>query len=164
MLAISRFNAEAAERVGEIFQGVVEFIADVADTEAGALADLIVFEAVPVFEGNKGAVIFVELGDEQLQGSDGFEFSEDLFGAGIRAFPFAVGVHGSFPLMVAEMTESEIADAAEKPGARVDHFLPMRMKLEEGVLDEIFRGFALADQAMGKSEQWRFFRDKHLPE
>ena len=45
---------------------MVEFIADVADGEAGVLADLVVFEVVVVFEGNEHAVGGIEFADEEL--------------------------------------------------------------------------------------------------
>ena len=61
---------------------MVEFITDIADAEASALADLLVFEVFVVFEGDELAVVGIEFGDEELQGADGFEAAEGLFGIG----------------------------------------------------------------------------------
>ena len=76
-----------------------------------------------------------------------------MFGIGGGAFPFAGGIHGSFAFVVAEVGEGEVSDAAEEPGARVDDFVPVCVEFEEGILDEVFRGFALADEAVGVAEQ-----------
>jgi len=54
------FDAEAAEGIREVFEGVMELVADVADAESGALADLVVFEAFVIFEGDELALVFVE--------------------------------------------------------------------------------------------------------
>ena len=86
----------------------------------------------------------MELGDEELEGADGFEFAEGLLGIGGRAFPLAVGVHRGFALVVAEVAEGEIAGAAEEPGARVGDVFPVGVEFEEGVLDDILGGLALA--------------------
>jgi hypothetical protein len=71
-----------SQRVGEVFKSMVEFITDIADAEAGALADLFVFEVFVVFEGDELAVVGIEFGDEELQGADRFEAAESLFGIG----------------------------------------------------------------------------------
>jgi hypothetical protein len=62
------------------------------------------------------------------------------------------------------MAEGEISEAAEEPGTRVDDFVPVGVEFEERVLDEILRGFALADQAVGIAEQRGFFRVEDLTE
>ena len=80
--AFGGFDAEAAEGVGEVLEGVVEFVADVGDAEAGALADLVVFEVFVVFERDERAVVGIEFGNEELEGADGFEAAEGLFGVG----------------------------------------------------------------------------------
>ena len=85
--ALGAFDAEAAEGVGEVFQGVVEFVADVADGEAGALADLVVFEVFVVFQRDEVAVGGIEFGNEELEGADGFLAAEGLIGIGRVAFP-----------------------------------------------------------------------------
>jgi hypothetical protein len=40
---------------------MVEFVTDVTDAEAGALADLFVFKVFVVFEGDELAVVGIEL-------------------------------------------------------------------------------------------------------
>jgi hypothetical protein len=80
--AISGLDPQSSQRVGEVFEGVVEFVADVANGEAGALADLVVFEVFVVFEGDELAVVGIEFGNEELQGADGFEVAERLVGIG----------------------------------------------------------------------------------
>lgn len=60
----------------------MEFVTNIADAEAGALADLIVFEVFVVFEGDELAVVGIEFGNEELKGADRFEAAEGLFGIG----------------------------------------------------------------------------------
>ncbi len=151
--AFGGFDAEAAEGVGEVFEGVVEFVADVADAEAGALADLVVFEAFVVFERNERLIVLVEFGDEELEGADGFEFAEGLFGIGRLAFPFAAGFEGGFAFVIAEVVEGEISDGAEEPGAGIGDIFPMFVKSEESLLHEVLRRFPLADEAVGVAQE-----------
>lgn len=142
----------------------MEFVADVADAEAGALADLVVFEVFVVFEGDEHAVIGVEFGDEELQGADGFEAAERLLGIWRVALPLVAGVDGSFTAMVTEVVEGEVSDRAEQPGAGVADILPVRVEFDERVLDEVLGGFPLAYQSVGVSEQCGFLRFENLPE
>ena len=81
MLSFRRFNPEPSQRVREILKKKVEFVADVADAEAGLLADFIVFELAVVFEVDELAVGAGEFGDEKLEGAEGFEFAEGVFGS-----------------------------------------------------------------------------------
>jgi len=152
-LSFCGFDAEVAERVGEVFEGVVEFVTDIADAEAGALADLFVFEVFVVFKRDELAVVGVEFGNEELEGADGFEAAERLFGIGREALEIVGGVDGGFAFVVAEVVESEVVDRAEKPGARVADIFPVGVEFKEGVLNEVFGGFPLADQAVGISKQ-----------
>jgi len=48
-LAAAAFDAGVAQGVGEALQHVVQPVADVADAEAGALADLLVLQVVVIF-------------------------------------------------------------------------------------------------------------------
>ena len=105
ILTICGFYAEAAEGIGEVLERVMEFVSDVADAEAGAFADLVVFKALLVFEGNESTDVVVEFGDKELEGADGFEFAEGLFGVGRLAFPFAACFEGGFAFVIAEVVE-----------------------------------------------------------
>lgn len=162
--ALRAFDAEAAEGVGEILERVMEFVADVADGKASALADLVVFEVFVVFEGNEVAVGGVEFGDEKLEGADGFQTAEGLVGIGGVAFPIVGGVDGGFAFVVAEVVEGEVADGAEEPGSWVGDVVPVGVEFEECFLDEVFGGFPLADESVGVAEQWGFLRFEHLAE
>lgn len=62
-LAFRVFYTESQEGVGEFFKRMVESVADVSDAETRAQADLVVFKTFLVFEGNEGAVTFVEIRD-----------------------------------------------------------------------------------------------------
>ena len=66
--------------------------------------------------------------------------------------------------VVADVAEGEIAGATKKPGARIDDLVPMGLKFHERVLDDVFCGFPLAEQAVGVTEQRGFFRLEDLPE
>lgn len=79
-LAFGGFDAHAAKGIGEGFEEVVEFVADVADGESGLVADLIVFEILVVFEADEVSLFGWEFGEEELEGSDGFEFVEGEVG------------------------------------------------------------------------------------
>ena len=131
----------------------MEFVTDVADAEAGALADLVVFEVFVVFQRDELAVVGIEFGNEELEGADGFEAAERLFGIGRVALEIVAGVDGGFAFMVAEVVEGEVVDGAEKPGARVADVFPVGVEFEKCLLDEVFGGFPLTDQAVGVSEQ-----------
>ena len=96
-------RSEAAEGIGEVLEGVVEFVAYVSDREAGAFADLIVFEIFVVLEGDEIAVGGIEFGDEELEGADGFLAAEGLIGIGRIAFPIVRGVDGGFAFVVSEV-------------------------------------------------------------
>jgi hypothetical protein len=136
---------------------VVEFITDVGDGEVGLCGDFLVAEAGKVFEGDEGAVGFWEFGDEELEGSDGFEFSEGVFGSRERGFPFFGilfgGFEGGVAFVVAEVVEGEVADASEEPRAGVFDFVPVGVEAHEGVLDDVFCGFALAGEAVGVTQE-----------
>ena len=71
---------------------------------------------------------------------------------------------GRFALVIAEVVEGEIADGAVEPCLRMGDLLPVRMEPEEGLLDEVFRGFPTAGQAVGEAQQGAFFRLEDLPE
>jgi hypothetical protein len=162
--ALRAFDAETAEGVGQILEGVVEFVADVADGEAGALADLVVFEVFVVFEGNELAVGGIEFGDEELEGADGFEVAEGLVGIGRVAGEFMDEFGVDFALVVAEVVEGEVADGTKEPGAGVGDVFPVGVEFEKGFLDEVFGGLPLADEAAGVAEQRGFLRFEDLPE
>jgi len=66
--------------------------------------------------------------------------------------------------VVAEVAEGEIAGAAEEPGPRMGDFFPVGVEFEEGVLNDVFRGLALAEQAVGVAEQHGFLRVEDLAE
>ena len=132
---------------------MVEFIADVADGEAGVLADLVVFEVVVVFEGNEHAVGGIEFADEELEGAEGFEAAECFFGIRGVGLVFLVRVDGGFAAVVTEVVEGEVADGAEQPGTGIGDILPVGVEFEERLLDEVLCGFPLADQAEGVAEQ-----------
>jgi len=162
--ALGAFDAEAAEGIGEVLEGVVEFVAYVSDREAGAFADLIVFEIFVVLEGDEIAVGGIEFGDEELEGADGFLAAEGLIGIGRIAFPIVRGVDGGFAFVVSEVVEGEVSDGAEKPGAGIGDVFPVGVEFEERFLDEVFGGLPLADEAVGVAEQRGFLRFEDLPE
>ena len=162
--AFRAFDAEAAEGVGEVFQGVVEFVADVSDGESGTLADLIVFEVLVVLEGDELAVVGIEFGNEELEGADGFEFADGLLWIGGIGGEVVEEFGSGFALVVAEVVEGEVSDAAEEPGAGVGDVFPVGVEFDEGFLDEVFGRLALADEAVGVAEQWGFLRLEDLSE
>ncbi len=106
-----------------------------------------------VFEGDERAVSGVEFGDEELEGADGFEAAKRLFGVGRVALPFVAGVDGGFAAVVTEVVEGEVADGAEQPGAGIGDILPVGVEFEKRLLDKVLRGFPLADQTVGVTEQ-----------
>ena len=63
-----------------MLEGVVELVADVADGESGALADLLVFEVFVIFQRDEIAGVGVEFGDDEAEGAEGFEAAEGLVG------------------------------------------------------------------------------------
>jgi hypothetical protein len=74
------------------------------------------------------------------------------------------GFERGFALVVAEVVEGEVADGSEEPGSWVDDFLPVGVEADEGFLDEVFGGFALADEAVGEFEEWGFLGFEDCPE
>jgi hypothetical protein len=78
--------------------------------------------------------------------------------------PLVCGIHGNFVAMIAKVAEGEVAGAAEQPSAGVGHMIPVGVELEEGVLDEVFCGFALPYEALGVTEQRRFLCFEDLAE
>lgn len=142
---------------------MMELVADVPDTETGALADLVVFEVLVVFQLDELPVVFAEFRQEEADGPRGFEPGEVPVGAAgvIRRIRHLVP---GFPLVIAEVIQGEISDRAVKPGFRVGDLLPVRMEPEEGLLDEVFRGFPPAGQTVGEAQQGALFRLEDLSE
>lgn len=140
----------------------MKFVADIADAEAGALADLVVFEVFVVFERDEMAVGGIEFGNEELQCAEGFEFAERLVGFGGVALKIIGGVDRCFAFVVAEVVECEVADGAEKPRARIGDVFPMRVEFEKNILHQVFGGFPLTHEAVSVAQQWRFLRRENL--
>ncbi len=142
----------------------MEFIPDVADAEAGALADLVVFQTIVVFQGDEFSVVFVEFGDEQLQRAERLELAERLAGIIFVVLKFLRIGDGSLALVVANVAEREIAGAAKNPSTRIGNLVPMRLEFHECVLDDVLCRFPLTEQTVGVAEQRRFLRLENLPE
>jgi hypothetical protein len=128
------------------------------------VADLIVFEILVVFEADEVALFGWEFCEEELEGSDGFEFAECEVGFRGVGRGVVGGFERGFALVVAEVVEGEVADGSEEPGSWVDDFLPVGVEADEGFLDEVFGGFALADEAVGEFEEWGFLGFEDCPE
>ncbi len=142
---------------------MVELVADIPDAEAGALADLVVFETFVIFERNESTVVFGEFGNQSLEGRDGIELAEHLAGIRIMALKFAFVIDRRLALVIADVAEGEISHAAEKPCSRVYYLVPVGVQFQKRVLDEILSGFSLADEAMGIAEEWGFLCVEDLP-
>lgn len=68
----------------------------------------------------------------------------------------------SLTLVIADVTESKIPSAAEKPCARVSDLVPMGVEFDKRILDEVLSRFTLADKAVGIAQQWGFLRLEDL--
>ena len=78
--------------------------------------------------------------------------------------PFMAVVERGFTFVVAEVVEGEVVDAAEQPSTGIFDIRPVGVEFEESLLDEVFGGFPLADEAVGIAEQWGFLRCENLVE
>jgi len=132
----------------------VKFVTNIAYREAGALADLIIFEVFVIFEGDELAFVGVEFGNEELQGADGFEPSKGCIGLGGAALDIFGVFDRSFVFAVADVIEGEVANRSEKPCSRVGDVIPVGVELQESILNEVLGGFPLANETIGETEQW----------
>lgn len=133
----------------------MKFVADVADGETGLEANLFVFEALFVFETDEGLVGFREFGEEEPEGTECFKMAEvDVRGRikveSIRRW--GIGVMGR----IADVVESEVADGAVEPRFWGIDLIPVGVEFEESVLNEIFGGLSLFDEAESEVEKIGF--------
>lgn len=161
--ALGALNTETAEILREGFQQVMKLVADVANREAGAVADLFVFEILLVFELQEGAILLWQLGQEQPDGPGCFLAGE----LPVRGVIFVLSVGRFFiglPAMIAEVIESQIADRTIEPRPGMRDILPVGVEPEKGLLDEVFRSLPPAGQAVGKAQQRAFLGLEDLAE
>ena len=166
LLSLSSFravDADAAERLGERFEEVVEFVADGADVESGGGGDGGVTLALAVFEVEQAGIFGREFGYQQAQGADGLVAAE--FGVGVLAGIRLVGrldVARQLAPVVAAFVEREVADAAVEPGPRVLDVLPIAVQAEEGLLDHVLRDLPSAEQAESVAQQRTFLAKEQV--
>ena len=152
-----------AQVFGEGFEHVVQPVAYIAHTEAGAFTDFLVAEIVVIFQPNQAAVALRHLGEQEPNQANRFVSPEHFCGQRALGFSRFLGQLG-FLGVIPQVIEREISQAAVQPAARVFHVGPDFVQAQKCFLNQFLCHHPPADQADGIAQQPTFLSLKQLPD
>jgi hypothetical protein len=161
-MSVDSVDAELLEFAGQVFEEVMEFVADVSGAESGAFRDFPVFQVLHIFEAKQFLVRGLQLSDGESEMALCLESPESFIGSFTVGFWLTGGIADDLAFGIAVVIGGAVAHTAVEPGNWFAHFVPMGMELEEGVLDDLFSDLAATGQAVGVVEKFGFLGEENV--